>query len=195
MPPDLCAFARWDGGLRAVFVENLVAFPLIVAAIGADLLDLSRITNGKIELRKERLDVATVVGEALEVSRPLAQAAGHELAVALPPRPALVYGDRARLTQVIANLLNNSVKFTGPGGRIWLTVERQGSDVAVKVKDTGVGAAQDTTTPNLRNINGTVTGVSLWQYGGTELRSTNDPGTTSTVSFGVFITPPPSKQK
>jgi PAS domain S-box-containing protein len=108
-----------------------------------DLLDLSRITNGKIELRRERLDLAVVIEDAVETSRPLIEAAGHELRVTLPAGRVVVYADRARLAQVFANLLNNSAKYTERGGRIELTVERQGSDVVVKVKDTGVGIAPD----------------------------------------------------
>src|SRR5262249_48575162 len=108
-----------------------------------DLLDLSRITNGKIDLRKEQIDLATIVRDAVETSRPLIEAAGHELTVTLPPRPVVVYADRTRPAQVFANLLNNSAKYTERGGRIGLTVERQGSDVVVKVKDTGVGIAPE----------------------------------------------------
>jgi signal transduction histidine kinase len=108
-----------------------------------DLLDLSRITNGKIELRREQIALATVVQDAVETSRPLIEASGHALTVTLPPKPVVVYADRTRLAQVFANLLNNSAKYTERGGHIWLTVERQGSDVVVKVKDTGVGIAAE----------------------------------------------------
>lgn len=136
--------ANDDSGAAAAEARAMMERQLVhMVRLIDDLLDLSRITNGKIELRKERLDVAAVAREALDISRPLAQAAGHEITVALPSQATLVYGDRARITQVIANLLNNSVKFTGPGGRIWLTIERQGSDVAIKVKDTGVGIAPE----------------------------------------------------
>jgi signal transduction histidine kinase/ActR/RegA family two-component response regulator len=108
-----------------------------------DLLDLSRITNGKIELRKEKVDLAAVVRDAVETSRPLIDAAGHELTVTVLHRPVVVHADRTRLAQVFANLLNNSAKHTERGGRIGLTVERQGSDAVVRVKDTGVGIAPD----------------------------------------------------
>ena len=108
-----------------------------------DLLDLSRITNGKIELRREQIELAAAVQDAVDTSRPLIEAAGHQLTVSLPPRPVFVYADRTRLAQVFANLLNNSAKYTERGGHIWLTVERQGSDVVVMVKDTGVGIAPD----------------------------------------------------
>jgi PAS domain S-box-containing protein len=108
-----------------------------------DLLDLSRISNGKIELRKERLDLAVAVRDAVETSRPLIEELGHELIVDWPSRPIFVDGDRTRLAQVFANLLNNSAKYTDRGGHIRLTVERQGSDAVVRVKDDGMGIPGD----------------------------------------------------
>ncbi len=83
-----------------------------------DLLDLSRITKGKIELRKERIDLAAAVRDAVETSRPLIEASGHQLTVTLPSRPIFVDADRTRLSQVFANLLNNSAKYTDRGGHI-----------------------------------------------------------------------------
>jgi signal transduction histidine kinase/CheY-like chemotaxis protein len=113
-----------------------------------DLLDLSRITEGRIELRRGRIDLAAAVQDAVETSRPLIAERGHDLAVVLPPRPVHVDGDRTRLAQVFANLLNNSAKYTACGGRIRLTVEPQGSDAVVKVADTGAGIP----TERLRDI-------------------------------------------
>jgi signal transduction histidine kinase len=104
-----------------------------------DLLDLSRITRGKIELRKERVELATVVQSAIETSRPLIEAAGHELTITLPPEPIHLEADLTRLAQVFSNLLNNAVKYTEPGGHIWVTAERHGGEVVVKVGDTGRG--------------------------------------------------------
>jgi PAS domain S-box-containing protein len=104
-----------------------------------DLLDLSRITNGKLKRRNDRIDLITAIQDAMETSRPCIDAAGHELTVSLPTEPVFVDGDRGRLAQVFANLLNNSAKFTDHGGHIWLTVERHGSDVVVKVRDNGAG--------------------------------------------------------
>jgi signal transduction histidine kinase len=104
-----------------------------------DLLDLSRITNGKLKRHNDRIDLITAVQDAIETSRPWIDAAGHELTVSLPSEPVFVDGDRGRLAQVFANLLNNCAKFTGNGGHIWLTGERQGSDVVVKVRDNGRG--------------------------------------------------------
>jgi PAS domain S-box-containing protein len=104
-----------------------------------DLLDVSRITRGRLELRKQRVELAAVVRTAVETSRPLIQSAGHELTVTLPPQPVHLDADPVRLAQVFANLLNNAAKYTERGGKIWLTAERQGSDAVVTVRDTGLG--------------------------------------------------------
>jgi signal transduction histidine kinase/CheY-like chemotaxis protein len=108
-----------------------------------DLLDVSRITLGKIELRKERIELAAAVQDAIETSRPLIESLGHELCFKIPSHSIIVHGDRTRLAQVFANLLNNSAKYTKPGGHIELAIERQGSDVVVRVKDDGVGIPKD----------------------------------------------------
>jgi signal transduction histidine kinase len=89
-----------------------------------DLLDVSRISRGKLDLRRERVELAEVVQEAVEISRPLIEAAGHELTVNLPPQPIYLHADFARLAQVFSNLLNNAAKYTERGGRIWLSAER-----------------------------------------------------------------------
>ena len=108
-----------------------------------DLMDVSRITRGKMELRRERIELATIVRNAVETSRPLVEDAGHELSVTLPTRPIIVDGDVTRLAQVFSNLLNNAAKYTERGGDIALVVERQGSDVVVTVRDNGVGIPQE----------------------------------------------------
>jgi len=104
-----------------------------------DLLDLSRISRGKIELRKERADLASVVRIAVETSQPMIDQAGHRLTVHLPAAPVAVEADVTRLAQVISNLLNNAAKFTEKGGQIWLDVEDAGSEAVIRVKDNGVG--------------------------------------------------------
>jgi signal transduction histidine kinase len=104
-----------------------------------DLMDVSRISRGKIELRKQRLDVAAAVRNALEIARPLVEAAGHEVTLALPSEPLVVEADPARLVQVVANLLNNASKYTEPGGRIWLSAARDAGHAVVRVQDTGIG--------------------------------------------------------
>jgi signal transduction histidine kinase len=104
-----------------------------------DLLDLSRISLGKVELRKERVELAAVLQSALETSRPLIDRSGHDLTVSVPPEPVFVDADVTRLAQVFANLLNNAAKYTERGGHIGLTVRREGGEVAVSVRDNGVG--------------------------------------------------------
>jgi signal transduction histidine kinase len=111
-----------------------------------DLLDISRITQGKIKLRPESVDLSAVIGDAVETSRPLIDAQRHELVVIMPEEPIRIEGDRTRLTQVIANLLNNAAKYQNPRGRIEVTVERDPGGVAIKVKDQGIGIAPETLT-------------------------------------------------
>jgi CheY-like chemotaxis protein len=135
---------RGDGGdlierTRSVLERQLGQMVRLVD----DLLDVSRITRGKLELRKELVLLASVVQQSVESSRPLAEPAGHELNVSLPSEPVYLRADPARLAQVLGNLLTNACKYTPPGGRIWLTAERQGNDVVVKVKDTGAGIPPD----------------------------------------------------
>ena len=104
-----------------------------------DLLDLSRISQGKLELRKERVELSAVVRNAVETSQPLIEQMGHDLSLALPPVPIYVDGDMVRLAQVVSNLLNNAAKYTERGGRIRLCAERQGNEAVVTVEDNGVG--------------------------------------------------------
>jgi CheY-like chemotaxis protein/nitrogen-specific signal transduction histidine kinase len=104
-----------------------------------DLMDVSRISRGKLELRKEKVELATVVHSAVEACRSLVEEMGHELTVTLPPQPVVVEADLTRLAQVFLNLLNNAAKYTDPGGHIALQAERQGSDVVIAVRDTGIG--------------------------------------------------------
>jgi signal transduction histidine kinase/CheY-like chemotaxis protein len=104
-----------------------------------DLLDVSRITRNRLELRKARIDLAEVIRAAVDTSHPLIEAAGHELTVTVPPRELLLDADPTRLAQALSNLLNNAARYTEPGGHIWLTADQQGSDAVVTVRDTGVG--------------------------------------------------------
>ncbi len=106
-----------------------------------DLLDVSRISRGKIELRKQRIDLASIVKQAVEDTRPLVTSMGHELTVTMPPEPVYLNADRTRLIQVLGNLLNNACKFTDMGGRISLAVEVVGGDVVISVRDNGIGIA------------------------------------------------------
>ena len=104
-----------------------------------DLLDVSRIATGKLELRRERVDLASVVRDAVEASRPLIDRQGHELTVTPPADPVLLDADPTRLAQVFLNLLNNAAKYSERGGHIRLSAERDGAEVVVRVRDTGIG--------------------------------------------------------
>src|SRR5581483_3358937 len=95
-----------------------------------DLLDVSRVMRGKIELRRERVELATIVARAIETVQPLVDAQRHELCVRVSPESLPLDADPVRLTQVVGNLLTNAAKYTEPGGRIWLTAGRDG-DTAV----------------------------------------------------------------
>ncbi len=104
-----------------------------------DLMDVSRVTTGKVHLQRQRVPVATVVGNAVEAVSPLMTEMGHALTVTLPPAPMVLDVDPVRMTQVISNLLNNAAKFTDRGGRIGLTVAEHPTEVVISVTDTGVG--------------------------------------------------------
>jgi two-component system CheB/CheR fusion protein len=108
-----------------------------------DLLDVNRITRGKIHLQKERVDVATVVARSVEGSRPLIDARRHALEVSLPQEPLVLEADPVRLAQALWNLLNNAAKYTPEGGRIGLTVRREGGEVVFRVRDNGMGIRPD----------------------------------------------------
>ncbi len=108
-----------------------------------DLMDVSRITRGKVELRKERVQLAAVVASAVETSGPLIEQMGHTLTVTQPELPVFVDADPTRLAQVFMNLLNNAAKYSEREGHIGLTVEQQGTDVVMTVKDTGIGIDAD----------------------------------------------------
>ncbi len=108
-----------------------------------DLLEVSRITHGRIELKKERVTLAAVVGHAVDLSRDLVDTKEIELRVVLPSDPLLLDADPVRLAQVFANLLNNAAKFTDKGGRIEVTAQRVAGEAIVSVTDTGVGISKD----------------------------------------------------
>jgi PAS domain S-box-containing protein len=108
-----------------------------------DLLDISRISSGKLELKKQPLDVVEALRSALETSRPLLASAGHELLVDLPDTPLMVDGDLVRLAQVFANLLNNAARYTQPRGHVSMRARAEGNDVVVRIEDTGVGIPAD----------------------------------------------------
>jgi PAS domain S-box-containing protein len=108
-----------------------------------DLLDVSRVMKSKIELRREPVELATVVARAAETVQSLIDVQGHTLEIAVPNESLLLDADPVRLAQVVGNLLTNAAKYTEANGRIWLTVRREGDEAALSLRDTGIGIAPD----------------------------------------------------
>lgn len=108
-----------------------------------DLLDISRISRGKIELRQQPMDLTQVVAQAVEVMRPLYTGSGRQLSAQLPDTPQYVEGDSTRLHQVVTNLLTNGLRYTHEGGQVWLTLEPVGEQARLRVRDNGIGLAAD----------------------------------------------------
>lgn len=106
-----------------------------------DLLDVSRITRDRLELRLERVELSAILTQAVETCRPLLDKGAHELTLDLPPDPVMLDADPVRLTQVFGNLLGNSCKYTDPGGAVRVSAVREGDEVVVSVRDTGIGLA------------------------------------------------------
>jgi len=130
-----------------------------------DLLEVSRISRGKISLQTAPLDLAEVVATAVETSRPLVEAHHHTLTVTLPERPARVEADGARMAQVLSNLLNNAAKYTEDGGRIDLIVEQAQGEAVIRVRDNGIGIAPERL-PSVFDMFEQIEGVSDRSQGG-----------------------------
>ncbi|QDU27739.1 Autoinducer 2 sensor kinase/phosphatase LuxQ [Anatilimnocola aggregata] len=131
-------FAGADGTIeetRAMMERQVTQLVRLVD----DLLDMSRVTSGKLQLRRERVELKTVIDAAVETSRPTIEQFGHELAVVLPDEPISMNGDLTRLAQVVSNLLNNAAKYTHPGGQIRLAVRCENGMAVVAVTDNGIG--------------------------------------------------------
>jgi len=137
---ELMKLAPEDGAVAASAREVLGRQLAQIVRLIDDLLDLSRVSRGIIELRRRRLPVAAVLRDAVETSRPLIEQCGHMLTVTVPDEPLMLDADPTRIVQVFANLLNNAAKFTPNGGRVELGAAREGGDtVVVWVRDSGVG--------------------------------------------------------
>lgn len=104
-----------------------------------DLLDLSRISRGTLELRLDRVDLRRPIIDAVDTSKPLLEEGGHQFDCILPEEPLWVEGDATRLVQAFTNLLSNAARYTPRGGHVWLSLEREGGEALVRVKDTGIG--------------------------------------------------------
>jgi signal transduction histidine kinase len=114
-----------------------------LSRLADDLLDISAIAQGKIELRKERLNLLEVAAEAVQMSAPHMKARGHRFEFAAGKEPIWVLGDAARLLQILGNLLNNAAKYTHQGGSVWFSIERDLGDAVVRVRDSGIGIPAD----------------------------------------------------
>jgi signal transduction histidine kinase len=108
-----------------------------------DLLDVSRVSQGKIELRRERIEVADVIRQAMETSRPLLESAGHALELDLPEAPIWLDADLTRVSQIVGNLLNNAAKYTPDGGMIRLVARAEANIAVIMVADNGIGIAPE----------------------------------------------------
>ena len=106
-----------------------------------DLLDIARTATGRIQLCREQVAVSDIVERAVETARPLIDQRRQELTVSLPPDPIWLYADVSRLEQVVTNLLSNAAKYTHEGGHIWLSVQQEGDQAVLRVRDTGIGIA------------------------------------------------------
>ena len=128
--------------IRAMMKRQLTQMVRLVD----DLLDVSRISRGRFELSKEKVELAAIIEQAVETSQPAIEAAKHDLIVALPPQPIYLYADAVRLVQVFSNLINNASKYSDPGGTITISArksEEVAEEVVISVKDTGIGIAPD----------------------------------------------------
>jgi signal transduction histidine kinase len=112
-------------------------------ALVDELLEVSRITTGRIRLHCENVDVRGVVDRAVESARPLIDRRRHQLTMSLPPEPVWLHADSTRLEQLVVNLLTNAAKYTDEEGRISLALEREGEEAVLRVRDMGVGIAPD----------------------------------------------------
>ncbi|NDP60062.1 MAG: PAS domain S-box protein [Oxalobacteraceae bacterium] len=108
-----------------------------------ELLEISRITTGRVQLRLERIALSGVLHRAIETAQPLLEERRHVLEVSAPPHPVWLQADPSRLEQVVVNLLTNAAKYTDPGGRIWLSVAQDGQEAVLRVRDTGIGIAAE----------------------------------------------------
>lgn len=131
-----------DGGRAAYALTVLTRQVAQMVRLVDDLLDAARVSLDRIEIRRELVEVSSVILAAVDAVQPLCDRHEQELTVTLPSDPIFLLGDPARLAQIAGNLLSNACKFTPRGGKIWLTVRRE-TDVAISVRDTGVGVPRD----------------------------------------------------
>jgi signal transduction histidine kinase/DNA-binding response OmpR family regulator len=134
--PDIPKACSWAGGVIDRQVRHLTR-------LVDDLLDVSRITRGKIELRMENLNLGDIANQAIEAIRPIVESKKHQLHIDLPTEAINIHGDSVRLAQVLTNLLINAAKYMDDEGEIWLTVSREDSEAVVSIRDSGIGIPAD----------------------------------------------------
>jgi CheY-like chemotaxis protein/nitrogen-specific signal transduction histidine kinase len=137
----------------------------VMVGLVDDLLDISRITKGKLRLTKEQVDLRVVANHAAETARPFVEARKHELSISLPTEPVWVKADPARLEQVVVNLLNNAAKYTDTGGLIRMSISQEAEDAVIRVRDNGVGIAPEML-PHIFELFAQVDGSLGRSYGG-----------------------------
>ncbi len=170
-----------------------------------DLLDVARISGGKIHLKKTRIDLAAAMANAIETSQPFIEAGAHQLAVMFPQVPMFLDADGTRIAQVLSNLLNNAAKYTPHGGSIAIAAEREGDQVCISVSDNGVGIAPESLSSifdmfsqvrhNLNRAQGGLgVGLSLVRrlvemHGGTVMAESSGAGEGSTLTIRLPLAP------
>jgi PAS domain S-box-containing protein len=140
---DLLRMPSYDATARAEVCDMMTRQTLHMVRLIDDLMDVSRITRGKLQLRKRPVALDEIIQNALDANRPIIDQSELQLVVKLPEQPVLLYADPNRLTQVFSNLLNNAAKFTPREGRIELSAKAGGCEVAVTVSDTGIGIPEN----------------------------------------------------
>jgi PAS domain S-box-containing protein len=140
---QLMKMPRVDAGLVQKSRDMMERQVHHIVRLVDDLLDVSRVMRGKIELRREPVELATVVARAVETAQPLIEVRGHRLDISLPPESLPLDADPVRLAQVVGNLLTNAAKYTEPNGHIWLSARREAAEAVLRVRDDGIGIAPD----------------------------------------------------
>ncbi len=135
-----------DAGMLAEVRDMIIRQSRHMARLIEDLLDLTRVSRGTLTVRKEPIDLARIVAQAVGQVRPMVDDREHELVIAMPAEPLIVHADPTRLEQVLANLLTNAAKYTDPGGRIELKAAVEGDGLVIRVRDTGIGLAPEALT-------------------------------------------------
>lgn len=129
--------------LRKESIEKVDQQVVQLVRLVDDLLDVSRITRNKLELRRETIELGDAINQAVEIARPMAEAQGHKVVVSVPMQSLKIDADPVRISQILGNLLQNAHKYSDHGATVWLSVEPLGSDVRISIRDSGIGIAPE----------------------------------------------------